>query len=115
MTHPRNGLDISFDRPATYRIIVKGRIDQLWFEDLGEMDIRIQDQADEPAKTILSGRVRDQAELMGIMNSLYELHMTVLSVEHMAVDWTEKKEFQKFQRSRKYRIDLNPSTQDAEP
>ncbi len=56
MTHPRNGLDISFDGPATYRIVVKGRIDQLWFEDLGEMDIRIQDQADEPFVRLQTGQ-----------------------------------------------------------
>jgi hypothetical protein len=78
--------DISFDGPATYCITVKGRFDQLWCEDLGGMDIRIKGQEDEPAITILTGQVRDQAELMGIMNSLYELHMTVLSVEYMAVD-----------------------------
>jgi hypothetical protein len=79
-------MDISFDGPATYRIIVKGRIDRLWFEDLGGMDIHIEDHKDEPAITILTGQVRDQAELMGIMNSLYELHMTVLSVGHKDVD-----------------------------
>jgi hypothetical protein len=84
MTHPRNGLDISFDGPATYRIIVKGRIDQRWCEDLGGMDIHIESHENEPAITILAGQVRDQAELMGIMNSLYELHMPVLSVEHTA-------------------------------
>jgi hypothetical protein len=86
MPHPRFGMDISFDGPAIYRIIVKGRIDQLWSEDLGGMDIRFEGQEDEPAITILSGQVRDQAELMGIMNSLYELHMSVLSVEHRAFD-----------------------------
>ena len=86
MTHPRNGLDISFDGPATYRIIVKGWIDRLWWEDLGGMDIHIESHENETAINILTGQVRDQAELMGIMNSLYELHMTVLSVEHTAVD-----------------------------
>ena len=86
MSHPRYGMDISFDGPATYRIIVKGRIDQLWSDDMGGMDIRIEGHQDETAITILSGQVRDQAELMGIMNSLYELHMTVLSVEHTAVE-----------------------------
>ena len=87
MPHSRYGMDVPFDGPATYRIVVKGRVDQLWSEDLGGMDIRIQDQEDQPAITILSGQVRDQAELMGIMNSLYELHMTVLTVEHAAVDY----------------------------
>ena len=86
MPYPHFGMDISFDGPAIYRIAVKGRIDQLWFEDLGGMDIRIEGQEDETAITILSGQVRDQAELIGIMNSLYELHMPVLSVEHRAVN-----------------------------
>ena len=31
--------------------------------------------------TTLEGRVRDQAELMGVLNSLYELHLPILSVE----------------------------------
>jgi len=86
MPHSRQEIDISFDGPASYRIIVKGRIDQLWSEDLGGMDIRIEGREGDPAITILSGQVMDQAELMGIMNSLYELHMVVLSVEHRAVD-----------------------------
>ena len=86
MPHSYQDIDISFDGPASYRIIVKGRIDPLWSEDLGGMDIRIQAREYEPAITMLTGQVQDQAELMGIMNSLYELHMTVLSVEHTAVD-----------------------------
>ena len=86
MPHPRQEIYISFDQPAIYRIVVKGRIDQLWFEDLGDMDIHIESHENEPAITLLTGQVRDQSELMGILNSLYELHMTVLSVEHTAVD-----------------------------
>jgi len=31
--------------------------------------------------TILVGEMRDQAEFMGVMNSLYELHLPILSVE----------------------------------
>jgi hypothetical protein len=31
--------------------------------------------------TELVGKVRDQAELAGLLNSLYELHLTLLSVE----------------------------------
>ena len=44
MPHPHFEMDISFDGPATYRIIVKGRIDQLLPEDLGGMDICIEGQ-----------------------------------------------------------------------
>ena len=31
--------------------------------------------------TELVGKVRDQAELAGLLNSLYELHLTLASVE----------------------------------
>jgi hypothetical protein len=30
--------------------------------------------------------VRDQAELAGLLNSLYELHLTLLSVDYMGGD-----------------------------
>jgi len=62
-------------------------IDESWSEGLGGLLITsggIEDQ--KGSVTELEGQVRDQAELMGIMNSLYELHMTVISVEHRAVN-----------------------------
>lgn len=81
MPHSRCKTDVSFDGPATYRIIVKGRIDDFWFENLGGMDISTQSHRDGPEVTILVGEMRDQAEFMGVMNSLYELHLPILSVE----------------------------------
>lgn len=33
--------------------------------------------------TTLVGRVRDQAALAGILNSLYEMHLPILSVENL--------------------------------
>jgi hypothetical protein len=33
--------------------------------------------------TELVGKVRDQAELAGLLNSLYELHLTLLSVKYL--------------------------------
>ena len=33
--------------------------------------------------TVLQGRVRDQAELSGILNALYELHLPLLKVEYL--------------------------------
>jgi hypothetical protein len=31
--------------------------------------------------TTLIGRLRDQAELSGVLNSLYDLHLSILKVE----------------------------------
>ena len=36
--------------------------------------------------TELAGKVLDQAELVGLLNSLYELHLTLLSVEYLDGD-----------------------------
>ena len=40
----------------------------------------------ESTVTELVGKVRDQAELAGVLNTLYELHLTLLSVEHLDGD-----------------------------
>jgi hypothetical protein len=34
-------------------------------------------------KTMLQGKVADQAELSGILNSLYELHYPLLSLQYL--------------------------------
>ncbi len=73
--------DIYFDGPATYRITVKGRIDASYFENLGGMHVTVHGQSDEIQVTILTGEVKDQAELMGILDGLYMLHMPILSLE----------------------------------
>jgi len=33
--------------------------------------------------TVMEGRVSDQAELAGILNTLYELHLPLLSVQYL--------------------------------
>ena len=34
-----------------------------------------------PSLTVLEGELTDQAALVGVLNSLYEMHLAVLSVE----------------------------------
>jgi hypothetical protein len=40
-------------------------------------------RADQGPNTTLVGRMRDQVELVGVVNTLYELHLTLLSVENI--------------------------------
>jgi hypothetical protein len=35
---------------------------------------------------VLDGQVRDQAELSGVLNALYQRHLTLLSVEYLNGD-----------------------------
>jgi hypothetical protein len=66
---------------ASYRIEVQGCLNETWSGRLGGMLITTSGRGDTPYVTTLSGRVRDQAELMGVLNSCYELHLPLLSVE----------------------------------
>ena len=66
--------------PACYRIVVKGCLNEHWSGRLGGMRIACPQPDDQPQITVLSGQVQDQADLMGVLNTLHLLHMNILSV-----------------------------------
>jgi hypothetical protein len=70
-----------FDSPGNYRIRVLGSLDERWSGRLGGLSIETSSLTEQSPVTALGGRIRDQAELSGVLNSLYELHLTLLSVE----------------------------------
>ncbi len=70
------------ETPANYRIRVQGHLDDTWAERLEGMVI-IHDRAARPSVTILEGYLVDQAALSGVLNTLYELHLPLLSVENL--------------------------------
>lgn len=80
MMSPPYTQPITFDRPAAYQIRVQGRIDPKMSELLGGMIISQVKVEAGPPVTTLEGELRDQAALAGVLNSLYELHLSVLSV-----------------------------------
>ena len=70
-------------RSVSYEIKVKGRVPGDWQNRLGAMQCLLDDGNDpEPGSTLI-GQVRDQAELAGILNTLYELHLELLSVRRV--------------------------------
>ncbi len=72
--------------PANYLIEVEGHLDKSWSDRLGGLRIKTRQRADQSTVTTLTGRMRDQAELSGVLNSLYELHMPILSVQNLIED-----------------------------
>jgi len=76
----------TFDRPGNYRIRVQGFLDESWSDRLAGLHITTSRIGDEKPVTALVGRVRDQAELAGVLNTLYELHLMLLSVEYLNGD-----------------------------
>ncbi len=73
--------------PATYRIRVGGLLDASWSDRLGGLTVTTTGGRDLPPTTTLEGRLPDQAALNGVLGTLYEQHMPVLSVE--CLDCTE--------------------------
>ena len=61
-------------------ITVKGRMSQRIIDNTGLSDFVSEE--DNHVVTRLSGPVMDQAALMGILNSLYDMGYTILSVEY---------------------------------
>lgn len=68
----------------TYRIAVAGVVDPEWSDRLGGVRIQPQpDNASSDSVTVLEGPIQDQAQLSGILNTLYELHYALLRVEKL--------------------------------
>jgi hypothetical protein len=72
---------ILFDRPAIYQILVQGKIDPNWSDRLEGLSISQAETEAGSTTTILQGQLSDQAALAGVLNALYELHLTVLAVQ----------------------------------
>ena len=71
---------IPFDCPAIYQINVRGRIDPNWSDRLEGMQISLIRLETELPITTLVGELFDQSSLAGVLNTLYELHLMVISV-----------------------------------
>jgi hypothetical protein len=67
-------------RSAFYHITVQGELDAAWQEWFSGMAIAI-DQNKDGMVTTLKGSVADQAALRGILNKLWDLNLTVISVK----------------------------------
>ena len=81
VTDTSNEKHIKLWTPATYRIEVEGHLAESWSDRLAGMRITTRERSDNTSVTTLVGRLRDQAELSGVLNSLYGLHRSILKVE----------------------------------
>ena len=75
---------LHLDQPAMYRIQVQGFLGQHWRESMGGLSISVTGSHDQSVTT-LSGEVLDQAALMGVLNGLYGMGYTLLSVEFQSL------------------------------
>ena len=74
---------LTFGGPATYRILVKGTLREDWSDRLGGMSITTQTRGEHETVTELVGQLLDQAALAGVLETLYELHLPIVSVTYL--------------------------------
>ena len=67
------------DNAACYRIKVQGTLSSNWSDYLGGLDISVKNEHGSP-HTILEGELLDQAALMGVIDSLYNLGYMILEI-----------------------------------
>src|SRR5512136_2773847 len=72
-----------FDLPSRYRIRVQGPVSANLSSRLAEMSITVRQAASQPQVTTLTGEVRDQAALMGVLMELYDMGFPLLKVERL--------------------------------
>ena len=69
-----------FDVPGIYRICVQGFLHESWSERLAGLRITTGNFNGQEVME-LTGQLCDQAELAGVLNTIYELHLPILLVE----------------------------------
>jgi len=66
--------------PATYEIRVQGALDLKWSNRLQGLGIRVEEFSNSLPITTLSGRLKDQAALLGVLNTLFALKLPLLFI-----------------------------------
>jgi len=69
------------DKETTYRISVEGRLGTEWSSRLQGMQLVSHEAPGRAPVTELTGRIADQAALMGVLEQLYSLGVPLLAVE----------------------------------
>jgi hypothetical protein len=83
MTRKKDKKVLTMQGPAIYQMRIQGQLDARLSDRMGGMQITEVGGTENGPETIMVGRIVDQASLSGILNSLYELHLPVLSVERV--------------------------------
>jgi hypothetical protein len=66
--------------PSTYQITVKGLLSEHWADWFNGALIRLENNPEGKPHTTLTCKVRDQSELLGILNRLNSLNLPLLQV-----------------------------------
>lgn len=74
-----------YNGPGIYAIHIAGRVDKSWADRLGGLSVAYIEEGSQPV-TVLKGSLPDQAALLGVLNTLYNLRYPVLFVRYLRPD-----------------------------
>lgn len=77
-------LDNYFKNAAIYKIVVQGELNAEWPLLSWGLQVNVQKGKGQKPITSLVGQINDQSALSGILNKLYDLHFTVISVNMLS-------------------------------
>jgi hypothetical protein len=78
-------------RPIQYHITLQGRVAPHWSRWLEELQLSYRTVGEDRTVTDLAGTLADQSALQGVLNRIWSLNLTVLSVR-TSEDATEERE-----------------------
>ena len=67
------------DERVVYRIRVQGNLDDRWSDWFSGLVVTVEDESESPPISTLTGSI-DQAALRGILNKIWDLNLTLISV-----------------------------------
>ena len=76
--------DNYFKNAAIYKIVVQGELNAEWPIQSWGLQVNVQKVKGKKTITSLVGQINDQSALSGILNKLYDIHMTVISVNMLS-------------------------------
>jgi hypothetical protein len=63
-----------------YRIVVQGELDDSWSEWMGDVSLDRFDRVHGSGNTTIFSEIPDQAALRGLLNKIWDLNLTLISV-----------------------------------
>ena len=78
--------------PTAWRICIEGKVDRSWADWFDSMTLSYERRADGVWLTWVSGQLRDQTALRGVVTRMWDLNLRVLSVSPLDEIGRGKKE-----------------------
>jgi len=70
-------------QPARYRVKIQGRHIETWSDWMDDLEIITEHNSEGTTLTTLSGVVKDQAGLHGLLNRIRDLNIPLVSVQYV--------------------------------